>query len=111
VKATFIEIDRAVPPGYWYAGLAGQRLWAAEGRECLVADCWQVLPGQGIADHPNNVILAEHAWQVREGEVALVLLEIEPVGRKRDLGSSADSFNSNGKPSCANSPAFYHVKT
>ena len=87
MKATLIEIDRAVPPGYWYAGLAGQRLWAAEGRECLVADCWKVVPGQGIADSGTGVIWAEHAWTVREGEVETVLIEVEPVGRKRDLGS------------------------
>ena len=111
MRATQIEIDAACPPAYWYHHLAGRRLWCTPGRETLTGDCWKVVPGQGIADSGTGVIWAEHAWQVREGEVALVLLEIEPVGRKRDLGSSADSFNSNGKPSCANSPAFYHVKT
>ncbi len=53
--------------------LAGQRLWAQEGRECAVGDCWLILPGQGVASHPEPVIFSEHAWQVREGEVELRL--------------------------------------
>ena len=47
MRVTLIEIDTACPPGYWYALLAGQRLWAQEGRECAVADCWLILPGPG----------------------------------------------------------------
>ncbi len=38
MRATLIEVDAACPPGYWYSILAGQRLWAQEGRECAVGD-------------------------------------------------------------------------
>ena len=76
MKATLIEIDAATPPGYWYALLAGQRLWAQEGRECAVADCWLILPGQGVEHHPEPVVFSEHAWSVREGEVELRLHEV-----------------------------------
>ena len=73
MRATQIEIDAACPPAYWYAALAGQRLWAQEGRECAVADCWLILPGQGVPSHPEPVVFAEHAWVIREGEVELRL--------------------------------------
>jgi len=62
MRATLIEVDAACPPGYWYSILAGQRLWAQEGRECAVGDCWLILPGQGVKSHPEPVIFAEHAW-------------------------------------------------
>ena len=73
MRATLIEVDAACPPGYWYSILAGQRLWAQEGRECAVGDCWLILPGQGVKSHPEPVIFSEHAWKVREGEVELRL--------------------------------------
>ena len=87
MKATLIEIDGAVPPAYWYARYAGKRLWCTQARVAWGGECWLAVPGQGIPEHPDSLIFSEHAWQVREGEVELVLLEIEPVGRKRDLGS------------------------
>ena len=64
---------RRLPTRLLYSILAGQRLWAQEGRECVVGDCWLILPGQGVASHPEPVIFSEHAWQVREGEVELRL--------------------------------------
>ena len=33
----------------------------------------------------HNVIFSEHAWQVREGEVELLLVEIEPSRRQGGL--------------------------
>ncbi len=85
MRAVLIEVDHNVTPPCWYAGLAGQRLWCQEAREMIVSDGWLVLPGQGIAEGHNNVILAEHAWNVREGEVALLLVEVEPMARQPNL--------------------------
>ncbi len=75
IFATLIEIDPLCPPGYWYARLAGKRLWARPGNECDERDCWIVLPGQDTT--ANLVILAEHAWTVREAEVEIRLVEVE----------------------------------
>ena len=85
MRAMLIEVDHNVAPPSWYAGLAGQRLWCQEAREMIVSEGWLVLPGQGIAEGHNNVILAEHAWSVREGEVALLLVEVEPIAQLAKL--------------------------
>jgi hypothetical protein len=38
---------------------------------------WLVLPGQGVSGcDVHECIALEHAWQVREGEVELVLREV-----------------------------------
>jgi hypothetical protein len=82
MRATLIEVDAACPPGYWYSTLAGQRLWAQEGRGFR----WLILPGQGVASHPEPVIFSEHAWQVREGEVELRLHVVPGTVTQLGLG-------------------------
>ena len=89
MRATLIEVDAACPPGYWYSILAGQRLWAQEGRECAVADCWLILPGQGVDHHPEPVVFLEHAWSVREGEVELRLHVVPGTVTQLGLGVGA----------------------
>ena len=84
MMATLVEIDHACPPQYWYARYAGQRLWCRPAREAPVSSCWVVVPGQGVTEHPDNVIFPEHAWQVRDGEVETVLIEIEPRSRQME---------------------------
>ena len=85
MKAVLIEIDRAVIPPMWYATYAGARLWCQPARELMGDDGWVVLPGQGVPESLHNVIFSEHAWQVREGEVELLLVEIEPSRRQGGL--------------------------
>jgi len=91
MHATLIEIDATCPPGYWYASLAGQRLWAQAVRECEMEDCWLILPGQGVPWCSVPVVFAEHAWQVREGEVELRLHEVpgstQQVGLPMGVGA------------------------
>ena len=81
MNATLIEIDHLVTPPLWYAAHSGQRFWCVEAREMLGSDGWLVLPGQGIPESHNLVVLPEHVWLVREGEVELVLREV--VGTER----------------------------
>jgi hypothetical protein len=82
VLATLIEIDPGCPPGYWYAHLAGRRLWARPANEWEERDCWVILPGQEAP--AGSVILSEHAWTIREAEVDFRLVEGD-TGQK-DLG-------------------------
>lgn len=91
MQATLIEVDGLVPERLWYASLAGRRLWCRAAREMICDDGWLVMPGQGIGgeDLHNAVIFAEHAWEVRQGEVELVLMEIEPMARQGDLPLAA----------------------
>ena len=87
MRATLIEVDGLVPERLWYASLAGRRLWCRAAREMICDDGWLVMPGQGVSgtELHNAVIFAEHAWEVRQGEVELVLVEIEPMARQGDL--------------------------
>ena len=70
MHATLIEIEHC-PVGYRYSHLAGQRFWARSCSEAEERDCWVILPGQG--EHTDTVVLAEHAWQIQDGQVELVL--------------------------------------
>jgi hypothetical protein len=80
MKATLIEIDCGAPEALWYARHPGLRLWAQKSYFLGRVLAWNVLPGQdalctcGI-NEPLWVNL-EHAWQVREGDVELRLIEI-----------------------------------
>jgi hypothetical protein len=76
MNATLIEIDPLCPRAYWYANLAGRRLWARPGSERAERDCWVVLPGQDLP--ADFSIFAEHAWAVREALVELRLVEVSP---------------------------------
>lgn len=87
MRATLIEVDGLVPERLWYAPLVGRRLWCQAAREMVRDDGWLVMPGQGVGgDDPYSaVIFAEHAWEIRQGEVELMLVEIEPTVRQGDL--------------------------
>ena len=90
MRATLIEVDLLVPERLWYAPYAGQRLWCRAAREMIRDDNWLVMPGQGVSgtELHHAIIFSEHAWEVRQGEVELVLVEIEPKARQGDLALS-----------------------
>ena len=88
MRATLIEVDLLVPERLWYAPFRGQRLWCREVRDMAsLSEGWLVMPGQGVGegDPHSAVILPEHVWEVRQGEVLLVLMEVEPTTRQADL--------------------------
>jgi hypothetical protein len=80
MKATLIEIDYgAVPEPRWYASHPGLRLWANRDHGFSATPMWHVLRGQQIpgVDFSERLwVDLEHAWQVREGDVELRLIEI-----------------------------------
>ena len=92
MKATLIEIDATCPPGQVYSDLAGRQFWAVSGTEVMEDDgCWCVLAGQGYRGLTGPlIVLAEHAWLVREGEVELVLREVTSPLTQPDLGLEAN---------------------
>ncbi len=92
MKATLIEIDATCPPGLIYSDLAGRQFWAIPGTEVMEDDrCWCVLAGQGYRGMTGPlIVLAEHAWLVREGEVELRLVEVTSPVTQPDLGLEAD---------------------
>ena len=83
-KATLIEIDHGAPEPRWYARHPGLRLWARQVSgdvygESTESPLWRVMPGQAVpvTENSSNLLVdSEHAWQVREGEVELRLMEI-----------------------------------
>ena len=87
-KATLIEIDHGVPERRWYARHPGLRLWARQVNgdvygESTDPPLWRVMPGQAVPvtdDSSNLLVDLEHAWQVREGDVELRLIEIPDAG-------------------------------
>lgn len=99
MRATLIEVDGLVPERLWYAPLAGRRLWCQAAREMVRDDGWLVMPGQGVGgDDPYSaVIFAEHAWEIRQGEVELMLVEIEPTARPGDLALAAGDWTPRGR--------------
>jgi hypothetical protein len=79
MKATLIEIDTVVPVNRWYASHPGLRLWATQEHGFSAQKMWHVLRGQqipGVMLSERLWIALEHAWQVREGDVELRLMEI-----------------------------------
>jgi len=75
MKATLIEIDCGIAHRFWYARHPGLRLWARQ----VNGDLWHVMPGQAnpvTGDSSNLLVDLEHAWQVREGDVELRLIEV-----------------------------------
>lgn len=80
MNATLIEIDICVPEPRWYGRHPGLRVWARKEYGTAWDLRWHVLPGQsvhGVVDSSNLWVDLEHAWQVREGEVELRLMEIQ----------------------------------
>ena len=79
MKATLIEIDTVVPVNRWYASHPGLRLWANRARAVSGRLMWHAIRGQQIPGcmlSERLWIALEHAWQVREGDVELRLIEI-----------------------------------
>jgi hypothetical protein len=84
MKATLIEIDCGIAHRFWYARHPGLRLWARQVNgdvygESTDPPLWRVMPGQAnpvTGDSSNLLVDLEHAWQVREGDVELRLIEI-----------------------------------
>lgn len=90
MRATLIELDTLVPAGAWYAPYRGRRLWCQAARELMGQEGWLVLPGQGVSGcDVHECIALEHAWQVREGEVELSLVEVTAAARQGALGLEA----------------------
>jgi hypothetical protein len=80
MKATLIEIVHDAPEPRWYARHPGLRLWARLYRN-FGRYKWKVLRGQQIPQNMFSkkqrlIVDLEHAWQVREGDVELRLMEI-----------------------------------
>jgi hypothetical protein len=83
MKATLIEIDTVVPVNRWYASHPGLRLWAMRENGYWGRKMWHALRGQqipGVMLSERLWIALEHAWQVREGDVELRLIEIPDAG-------------------------------
>jgi hypothetical protein len=80
MKATLIEIDQGIAGQRWYASHPGLRLWARQKYGIGIDPLWNVLPGQEVLGTYVNSeriwVDLEHAWQVREGDVELRLIEI-----------------------------------
>lgn len=79
MRAVLIEIDGGLRTPRWYAKHPGLRVWA-EPRSCYESK-WRLLPGQsipGITESSHCHVDVGHAWDVREGDVELRLIEIPP---------------------------------
>lgn len=79
VLATLIEVDHLVPERLWYARYGGRQFWCQAQQELISSEGWLLLPGQGVSgvEAEHAIIFEEHAWQLRQGVVALVLVEVE----------------------------------
>lgn len=83
MRASLIEIDLNPPRDAWYSQYPGRRLWCQAEIQLNGDREWIVLPGQGLdRQYVTLVILPEHGWVVREGEVELVLREVAPEAQQ-----------------------------